>query len=426
MKKINKKLLENLTVLYVEDNLMIQEEVVFFLKKYIKNVHYANDGEEGIELFNKVNPDILISDIQMPKINGLEMIEKIEIKNTAIILTTAYSDVKYFLKAIELKINKFIIKPISLIELMETIHDCAVHKEFQNRLFEKENLLKIVDENVLLSITDDKGIIIDASHSFCAFTKYDKDELIGSTHAILKHENTPIRFYENMWKKIKEGKIFTTEIRNRKKDGEEYWAELTITPIFKANEIVNFIAIRQDITNKKTLEELAIKDEMTKLYNRRYFNEILEKEIRRAKRDKTTLSLITIDVDYFKRYNDLYGHPSGDKVLIDIAKVLSDFTSRGGDYSFRMGGEEFSIICSKHSQEEAVEYTNSIIKEIESLKIVHENSKCNDYVTISAGLLVQTGENIESASTLYFHSDNSLYDAKQSGRNKMVLSSFSN
>lgn len=201
MKKINKELLSSITILYVEDEQMIREEVSYFFKKYIKNFHVAKNGVEGIEVFNEVKPDIIITDIQMPKMNGLEMLKEIDTKNIPVIITTAYSDIDYFLKAIELNIKKFVIKPIDLMELVKDIQDCIIESNLRDQLFEKENLLKIVDENVLISITDKDGVIIDASHAFCDFVEYSKEELIGQTHRILRHEDTPDSFYENLWEK---------------------------------------------------------------------------------------------------------------------------------------------------------------------------------------------------------------------------------
>lgn len=422
MKKINKELLSNITILYVEDEEMIREEVSYFFKKYIKNFHVASNGLEGIELFNKVKPDLIITDIQMPRMNGLEMLKQLDVKNIPIIITTAYSDIDYFLKAIELSVDKFVIKPIDLTELIFDIQECIFTNNLQDKLFEKENLLKIVDENVLISVTDGSGLIIDASHAFCNLVGYTKEELLGNSHRILKHEDTPESFYKDMWERINSGHVFNSEIKNRKKNGDIYWANLTITPVFKDGKIVNFTAIRQDITNKKKLEQLAIKDDLTGLFNRRYFNEIIDREIRRVKREKSILSLLFFDVDYFKKYNDTYGHPKGDQVLIEVSNVLKESTLRASDYAFRIGGEEFAIIFSGLTKEESLEYSQEIVKKVENLKIEHDSSGCSNYVTISAGLIIQNSDELVSTEELYKYSDDALYKAKVAGRNQVVIS----
>lgn len=425
MKKINKTLLSNITILYVEDEKMISEEVSFFFTKYVKNFHVANNGLEGLELFKKVNPDIIITDIQMPKMNGLEMIEKMGFPSVPIIITTAYSDIDFFLKAIELKISKFVIKPINLITLISDVQDCIIESHLQNKLFEKDNLLKIVDENVLISITDKNGIIIDASDAFCKFTKYSKEELIGESHNILKHEDNPDSFYKNMWDVISSGKIFNTEIKNKKKDGTIYFANLTITPVFKDDIIVNYTAIRSDITANKRLELLIIEDDLTKLYNRRHFNTILNQEIRRVKRDNSIITLVSIDIDHFKKYNDTYGHPKGDEVLVEIGKVLKKHTLRSSDYAFRIGGEEFCLIFSGSEVQESLFFVQEVVNAIENLNIEHKNSRNSDVVTISAGVVVQKASEIVDEDSLYKHSDIALYQAKIKGRNQVILSDSS-
>jgi len=424
MKKLNKDLLESLTVLYIEDEEMIKEEVSFFCKRFIPGFHVASNGLEGIEVYKKVKPDVIVTDIQMPKMNGIDMLRELN-TTTPVIITTAFSDIEYFLYAIELKVNKFIIKPVDLKELLINIQESVVNKRLQDRLFEKENVLKILDENVLMSVTDKNGIIIDASSIFCGLIGYTKEELLGNTHNILRHEDTPDEFYQEMWKEINKGKVFKSEIKNRKKNQEVYWSDLTITPVLnQEGEIENFLAIREDITNKKKLEQLAIKDETTDIYNRRYFNRIIEKENRRLTREKTNLSLAIIDVDYFKNYNDTYGHPKGDETLVAIANVLKLKSSRASDYAFRLGGEEFGLVFTSNSVEESLEFLESIIEEIESLKIPHENSLCSEYVTISAGLIIVNSEKLLDSKDMYRLADKALYEAKENGRNQVVLSSF--
>ncbi len=102
----------------------------------------------------------------MPKLDGLEMIRRLN-TNVPVIITTAYSDLDYLLEAIKLNVNKFVIKPINLIELAEDIQECIIRDNLKEKIFEKENLLKIINENVLISITDVNGVYIDVSNAFC-------------------------------------------------------------------------------------------------------------------------------------------------------------------------------------------------------------------------------------------------------------------
>lgn len=424
MKKLNKELLETLNVLYVEDEVMIKEEVAYFCKRFIPNFHVASNGLEGIEIYKSIKPDVIVTDIQMPKMNGIDMLKELD-TNVPVIITTAFSDIEFFLNAIELIVTKFIIKPIDLKELLLSIQDCVINKRLKDRLFEKENLLKILDENVLISITDKSGTIIDVSSAFATLVGFTKDELVGSNHRILKHEENTKEFYKNMWDTLKTGKIYKSEIKNRKKNKEFFWSDLTITPVLNQDgEIENYMAIREDITYKKKLEEIAIKDHLTDLFNRRNFNTVLENEIRRLSRENSTLSLAIIDVDYFKGYNDTYGHPKGDEALISVANILKSRASRASDYAFRLGGEEFGLIFINSTTEESMDYLNSILKEVESLQINHEKSSCSKFLTISAGLVVVPSEDKLDSKDMYRLADEALYKAKENGRNQVVLSHF--
>ena len=418
MKTINKDLLSNITILYIEDEKMIRDEVSYFFSKYVKNFHTATNGQEGLELYNQIKPDLIITDIQMPKMNGLDMIKEINNKKIPIIITTAFSDIDYFLKAIELNVSKFIIKPINLMELVKSIQECVYNNIIGDKLFEKENLLRIVDENVLISITDKDGKIIDASGAFCDFVEYSKEELMGKTHKILRHSDTTDEFYINMWQQISSGKKFNAEIKSRKKSGEICWTNLTIAPVIKDGEIINYTAIRQDVTNKKKLEQLAIEDTLTGVYNRRYFNKIIEKELRRTKRENLNLCLLSIDIDDFKKYNDTFGHPKGDEVLIKVAQSLKFSASRATDFVFRMGGEEFCIIFSGLDTEKSLEFSNELVKKIENLQIEHIEDRV---VTISAGLVSMNANDILDEEELYRFSDDALYEAKARGKNQVVL-----
>ncbi|WP_419782507.1 diguanylate cyclase [Malaciobacter marinus] len=419
---MNKDLLKNTIVLYVEDEKQLREHVSFHLKKYIKNFYTANNGEEGIKLFYEINPDIIITDIQMPKLDGLEMIRRLN-TNVPVIITTAYSDLDYLLEAIKLNVNKFVIKPINLIELAEDIQECIIRDNLKEKIFEKENLLKIINENVLISITDVNGVYIDVSNAFCEFTGYSKEELLGESHMILRHKHTPDELYSLLWETIKSGKTFKKEeVKYMKKNGEEFICNLSITPAFKDEKIVNYTTIRQDITSKKKLEQLTIEDDLTKLYNRRYFNKIIISELQRLKRAKSYLSLLTLDIDYFKKYNDMYGHIEGDKALINVAKILKESSSRASDFVFRLGGEEFGIIFSDLTIEESLAYSNSIVKKIFDKNIEHLGNENTNRITVSAGLITLNYMNFVEEEKIYKYSDDALYEAKHSGKNRVVLS----
>jgi diguanylate cyclase (GGDEF)-like protein len=249
---------------------------------------------------------------------------------------------------------------------------------------------------------------------------YSKEELIGRTHSIIKDPNTPNLFYKKMWEYLEDGKEWIGEIKNKKKNGDMYWVSIIIKPKFKDDKICGYTSINHDITDKKFIEQLSITDELTKLYNRRFFNAKIEEELNRAKRENKYLSLFILDVDYFKQYNDTYGHQMGDIVLEKVALVLKNRTNRASDFAFRLGGEEFSIL-STLEKEKAIEFAQIIKDEIENLQIEHQKSLVSKYLTISIGIASTDANEIINSDMLYKEADDNLYEAKRAGRNRVFI-----
>ncbi|WP_373035815.1 PAS domain S-box protein [Sulfurimonas sp.] len=281
--------------------------------------------------------------------------------------------------------------------------------------------LDIMDKNVISSSTDLDGIITEVSEAFCNLSGYSRDEFIGKKHNFLKHSDMKDETYKGMWDSLVSNKIWHGEVKNIKKDGSVFWFNVTIVPIFNDDNIkTGYMAIREDITDKKRIEELSITDELTSLYNRRYFNDVFEKELNRAKRKNTSISLLMLDVDYFKLYNDTYGHQDGDNVLSKIGGILNDFSKRAGDFAFRLGGEEFGILFHEDSFEEADQFANNLLKAVEKLKIPHDKSLTSKFVTVSIGLVHRDVDKATILEDVYKQVDDNLYKAKELGRNRVV------
>ncbi|WWW12582.1 cache domain-containing protein [Arcobacter cryaerophilus gv. pseudocryaerophilus] len=299
----------------------------------------------------------------------------------------------------------------------------SLNKPLENKnMVEKklQDYINIVNQNVIISSTNIQGVITEVSEAFCEISGYKKDELIGKSHNIVRHPNTPASFYKEMWNTLLSKKEWRGEIRNLAKNGDIYWTYAIITPILKNNQIIGFTSIKSNITHKKHIEELSITDELTKIYNRRFFNIKIEEEINRAKRDKKELCLIILDIDFFKQYNDTYGHQEGDIVLKSVANVLKNKTNRADDFAFRVGGEEF-VIITHIEKNKVLNYANSIKDDIENLKIEHSGNKVSKYVTISLGVVCKNAIEINSSEELYKQADINLYEAKRSGRNCVVI-----
>jgi diguanylate cyclase (GGDEF)-like protein/PAS domain S-box-containing protein len=303
--------------------------------------------------------------------------------------------------------------------LLLNIADVTALHESQQKI---DHYVDLMNQNIISSSTDLDGIITEVSQAFCDVSGFTKDELIGQMHNIVKHPDMEKEIYDLLWDAITQDKVWRGELKNRKKSGGFYWAKTTIFPDYDEFGLkIGYTAIRHDITDKKKVEEISIKDELTKLYNRRYFNEIVPQEINRAKRGQYNLAFIMLDVDHFKLYNDTYGHQKGDKVLEKIGEVLSVSRKRSGDFSFRLGGEEFGVLFGVNSSQEALVFANGIKEAIKALKIEHMHNSTTNLVTASLGLVyINYLENID-INSLYKNADIVLYSAKENGRNCVVL-----
>ena len=163
-----------------------------------------------------------------------------------------------------------------------------------------------------------------------------------------------------------------------------------------------------DESFQQQMYDAALRDGLTKAYNKKYFLDRLETEIAYAKRHRADLSLCVFDVDHFKRVNDLYGHLAGDAVLIKLAKIAMG-TVRTEDIFARYGGEEFAVICRAERLRSLVEHTS----------FEHEGTRLP--VTISLGVAAYPDLDVQTAAELIAAADEALYDAKRGGRNRVVL-----
>ncbi len=171
--------------------------------------------------------------------------------------------------------------------------------------------------------------------------------------------------------------------------------------------------------HRDMLENLSSLDGLTGIPNRRRFDEYLEQEWKRAVRDASFLSLIMIDIDYFKKFNDNYGHCAGDDCLRKVAKTLAESVNRPSDLVARYGGEEFAAVLPKTDKEGAVFVADTMLKKIESLGIPHSHSEVQTFLTVSIGTATILPSPDADMSVLVNSSDRALYEAKRSGRNRL-------
>ena len=173
------------------------------------------------------------------------------------------------------------------------------------------------------------------------------------------------------------------------------------------------------------LEKLSSLDGLTGIPNRRRFDEVLKGEWERAKRHSTSLSLIMLDIDFFKLYNDSYGHQGGDDCLKQVARILDETAHRETDIVARYGGEEFAAVLPETGSRGAVEVAEAMRVNIENANILHESSKVEDYVSISVGVATWVPERDSQPEEIIELADKALYRAKEDGRNRVEVSGVS-
>ena len=257
------KYLKKLSLLYVEDDLNTSEELEYFLQNKVKKLYIAKNGQEGLDLFEKYQPDLIITDIQMPIMTGIKMIKLIKQKNPniPIIIITAFNDTDYLFEAIKLNVTNYLTKPLNLFALSDVLSNISKNINLENENKEIYNTLKqykdIVDERSIISKTDKNGIITYVNEPFEKISGYKKEELLGKSHSIITHPSINKDVFKKMWKKINiDKKSWQGRLRNISKEGNEYFVDIIIKPILDLDgNIVEYISLSNDITDLETTKE---------------------------------------------------------------------------------------------------------------------------------------------------------------------------
>jgi diguanylate cyclase (GGDEF)-like protein len=180
-------------------------------------------------------------------------------------------------------------------------------------------------------------------------------------------------------------------------------------------------ALRTNFLETRVLNELAERDGMTGLYNRRIFDDYVERLWRQSRREATAVAIIFVDIDFFKLYNDLYGHQAGDDCLKRIAKCIARGAKRPFDFAARYGGEEFVLVLYGPPDDYARGVPEQIRRDVLDLAIPHAGSQAAKHVTVSVGLALAKPETSRSLAGAIQAADEALYQAKREGRNRVVV-----
>ncbi len=274
---------------------------------------------------------------------------------------------------------------------------------------------------ILISTKDLHGTVTSANRHFAVLAGYDPLTFVG--HNVFELFPRPIAeaLWDNDRRALDENRPIQQDEEVYHRDGTLHTYTTVKFPLYDdAGAAIGTCAVSTDITDTKMAQADSMTDELTGLKNRRYFNMRFVEEQKRAHRDGRLLTLLLADVDRFKGYNDQYGHPRGDAVLVAVADAIRHTLNRPGDLGFRIGGDEFACLFATSHAEESVELANQIRAIVAAQLIPHSGNHPYDIVTLSIGLSFVSPDSSPTQSEMYELGDQALYRAKHQGRNRVA------
>lgn len=387
---------------------------------------------------------LLITDLRMPEMYGMDVVRhaKERDRDLAVIVVTGLTDVNSAIDAMRNGADDYVLKPFTFSDIAmaaskalgkrQAVLDARRHnQELETQVHRAAEELERINRELrrtkeylesLFHSTADGIITVDRSGKI-EFANEGAGELLGvSEESLLGRPATEffvggsdeLRIIRRRLRQDRQVKSYETELRRR--DGAVVPVNMSLSLVRYDNGAgATVLAICKDITEQKRLEqelkEMSCKDALTGLYNQRHFYDRLRMEIERARRQKHPLSLLLIDIDQFKTYNDAHGHLEGDRVLQTVGKVILDCTRGHVDTGFRYGGDEFTVILPEADEAQAQHIAERIRRSFESRRF--------DKLTLSIGL--KSYQEGDSASSFIYFADAMMYDAKRSGGNTVYV-----
>ena len=430
-------------ILLVDDEVPILEIVQMQLSRLNYTCEATQDTSDALRLIEEENFALLITDINMPQMDGITLTREVKQvdEDLAVIVMTGMTDVSPAIEAMRAGADDYIRKPFELDELTMSIQRALEKRDLvrQAREYEKElesrveeATLQLRDSNQTLQkterylnnllestvdaiITFDKNLHVTFANRGAQYMLgyFDSDMVGISMSGLSVGGEEEVQYLRRIL--TPESPLQNYDSQLYRKDGQIIPVNMSFSVVTEEHgaESLSILAICKDITEQKRLEhelkEQSIRDGLTGLYNVRHFYDRLETEIERAKRQKHPLSMLLLDVDHFKSYNDAHGHLEGDKVLIGIAQCVLDSTREHVDMGFRYGGDEFTVILPEAPKEQALVIANRIREFFASKRF--------DLLTLSIGLM--TYDERYSVQNFIRLTDSIMYDAKRSGGNRV-------
>ncbi len=295
-------------------------------------------------------------------------------------------------------------------------------------------LLAVSSRDAIL-LVNLNGVVRYASPAVAEILGWEPEQTLGLSYRKALHSEDDA-LAETVFREAREErKPGMFQFRCLKKDGSYLWMEasLRLHREPSTGEATGFVVVMRDISQRKAAEEelqrafymveaLASVDGLTGVANRRRFDEVLQSEWRRAQRDRTACSLLLMDLDHFKNYNDIYGHIAGDRCLRRAAEATAQVLRRPADLLARYGGEEFAVILPDTNRHGALEIAEQIRLAVEEMHVPHTGNP-HGVVTVSVGCSTQAPETNSDVSLLVQAADSALYQAKSLGRNRVEATS---
>ncbi len=443
--------LQGCRILLVEDNPINQVVAKALLSRMELSVTVVSDGEQAVEMMKSSDFDLILMDIQMPILDGYQATQQIRQFNTdiPIIALTAAAMVEDKQKAIASGMNDHLSKPINIVKLQSILAHYLIDGREVNssssspKLISTEpNRLQETNKMATVLIVDDMPTNVKVLANGLKNEYHIQVASNGAKAIEIARSSTPpdlilldiimpdMDGYE-VCRRLKNDAhtssipiIFVSalgealdEEKGLNLGAVDYISKPFHLPIVRAR-------LRNHMTLKRKtdlLEDMSHMDGLTHVANRRQFDETFEKEAKRCQRDGHYLGIIMIDIDYFKLFNDNYGHGKGDECLVKVAGALNNQIRRTNDLFARYGGEEFVVILPNTPPKEVAAIAEKLRSAVDQLMLKHEYSPVTDHVTISLGGASELIESHQQALDLLSKADKALYMAKEQGRNRVAM-----
>lgn len=391
----------------------------------------ATSGERGLAIAQRVQPDLILLDVVMPNMDGIETCRKLKKNHRTqlipVIFISAKTEMQDVVAGFDVGAVDYISKPLRMAEVCVRVRaQLQIRSNIKAQQEQAERLHNIVNniaEGLLIIEADGR---IQYTNPACGqYLGYHKNELTGRAINELFSPLITQEYLDYFAMYATNPKIApnygTREVSIRHRNGELLSMDLTLTPMYLRQPL--YIGLLHDITHHKQseneLQRAAYFDSLTQIANRRHFDNVLEKEWQRAVRSGGALSLMVLDIDHFKLYNDSLGHAAGDRCLQQVAQAIASHACRPGDLAARYGGEEFVVLFADTNADSAINLAEAIRTHIENLQLPHPRSGTSPWITVSIGVATIQPHHLDDRATLFVSADRVLYVAKEGGRNQV-------